>query len=681
MSKIFKKSNIMPVIVLTVICIVIAAVLGVTNMLTEDRIEFNENQKKYESLRVVIDGAFEPIDKPAGAPESVQDVYKATDSSGKLVGYAVTLKVQGYASEISLTVGVSTDGSVTKAVVTSQAESHGKPGMANYTDNFTGVAKDEVANVDTFSGATVSSTAIKNAIIDAVNTVTGNVSEEEPEIPLPRDESEIIAAAKTLVGKDDALLTNVTPEDMEYALRIYKAGNEGYVAYTVVMSRYGYPETETLIHVGNNGTIKSVNKLVWKTSDAVEGLYQPPTPDVVDAFYAKLAGKKASDLKAFENTDLVSNATNTSTNLRDALVEALEAIEGLILKDMPTPEEQLIPMINELVGAETELTDVTPDGMKYARRIYKAGNLGYVAYTVVISSNYGTVETETLTYVGNNGVINNVKKIIWKTSDMVETPYYSYYPPSDETVNAFYAKLIGKKASDLKAFEATDLVSNATNTSTNLRDALAEALDAIEILIRNDMPTAEADVKALAGTLIGKEVELVDVTPRNMQYVRRIWSAGEDGYVVYAVVISSNYGTVETETLVHVGNDGVIKNVKKMIWKTSDMVETPYYSYYPPTEETVKEFYAKLIGKKSSDLKAFEAADLVSNATNTSTSLRDAIAEGLEAVETIEASKCCDKDSVNYTARILGISLLVVAILGFVAYKIVPEIKKRRKNG
>ena len=46
-KSIFKKQNILPVAVLLAICIVIAAILGGVNMLTEEKIEANEQQKVY----------------------------------------------------------------------------------------------------------------------------------------------------------------------------------------------------------------------------------------------------------------------------------------------------------------------------------------------------------------------------------------------------------------------------------------------------------------------------------------------------------------------------------------------------------------------------------------------------------------------------------------------------------
>ena len=326
MRNALKNKGMTAVVVLTSVCVIVAVVLGIANELTEDVIYENETKDVYDSLRVVIDGKFEHVEKPAGAPRSVVDLYRVTDGE-ELVGHAVTLAVDGYASTISLTVGVDKNGNVTRAEVTSQAESHGKPGMANYTESFSGASKEEVEGVDVFAGATVSSTAIKNGVIDAINTAMGNFSEEPEAEKLPREESEIISLARALVGSGTELV-KVTSEGLEYAKRIYKAESEEYVVYTVVMSRYGYPETETLIHVDGEGRIKNINKLVWKTSDAAYG-YVPPTEESVNAFYKRLIGKSLSDIVSLDGADLVANATNTSTNLKLAIAEGLEAIEEM----------------------------------------------------------------------------------------------------------------------------------------------------------------------------------------------------------------------------------------------------------------------------------------------------------------------------------------------------------------
>ena len=644
------KKNLMPVIVLTAICIAVAALLGAINLLTEQRIADNEAQKVYDSFRVVLDGTFETLDVPEGAPKSVKSIYKVTDGT-ELKGHVLTLVTKGYAGDIAITVGVDKDGKVTKAVVTSEAESHGKAGMKNYTDRFAGVGADEVESVETFTGATASSTAIKGAIVDAVNFMAGGFEAEAEK--LPRTDEEIIALGKELIGSE-VELTDVTPEDTTDVKRMYKAsGNNGYIAYVLVISQYGTTETETLIHISNTGKIVSVNKLVWKTSDAMYG-YVPPTDGVVNAFYDRLPGTTSDTA---DGVELVTNATSTSTKLMTGIKEALAIADSLIKKDMPTPEEQVISLGKELIGTDVELAEVTPEGLDFVKKIYKAGaGKGYIAYAVVISANYGTVETETLIHISSTGKIEGVKKMVWKTSDAI----YGYVPPTEDVVNAFYASLAGNGSATIGD---VDLVTNATNTSTNLMNAIKEALTATDALIAKDLPTAEADIIAAAKDMIGKDVELVDITPASAEYLKRLYKSSE-GYIAYTVVISQ-YGTVETETLIHIDNAGKIVSVKKMIWKTSDAM----HDYVPPTEEVVDAFYARLPGNSSGTIGDVE---LVSNATNTSTNLMNAISEALTAADA-EIAK--DKANDN-TARVVGIAVIAVSIAAAAA---VTVIKRKRR--
>ena len=188
----------------------------------------------------------------------------------------------------------------------------------------------------------------------------------------------------------------------------------------------------------------------------------------------------------------------------------------------------------------------------------------------------------------------------------------------------------------------------------------------IDVFIANDRLLSDEELVAAAKALIGKDVELKDVTPKNTQYVKRIYEVEDEGYVVYTVVISK-YGTPETETLLHVGKDGKIKNVNKLIFKTSDAA----WGYVPPTTDVVDEFYGKLVGMSISDLIALENADLVSNATSTSTSLRLAIYEGLKAVEQLESGSA---------PLIIVIVLVLVIAFAIVAYNVVPVIIRRRKR-
>ena len=102
-----------------------------------------------------------------------------------------------------------------------------------------------------------------------------------------------------------------------------------------------------------------------------------------------------------------------------------------------------------------------------------------------------------------------------------------------------------------------------------------------------------------------------------------------------------------------------------MIWKTSDAM----YGYVPPTEEVVDAFYARLPGNS---LGTIGDVELVSNATNTSTNLMNAIGEGLAAADA-EIAK--DKADDN-TARVVGIAVIAASIVAATA---VTVIKRKRR--
>ena len=100
------RKNIKPVLVLSVICVVVALLLALVNMLTSAVIEKAEQETISASLQEVMPGGeFEKIDAVKES-ETVSAVYKET--SGK--GYVVTVEVQGFASEIAITVAVDNDG-------------------------------------------------------------------------------------------------------------------------------------------------------------------------------------------------------------------------------------------------------------------------------------------------------------------------------------------------------------------------------------------------------------------------------------------------------------------------------------------------------------------------------------------------------------------------------------------
>ena len=165
-----KKDALKSVIVITVICLVTAALMAVINGITAPMIADANSKAEKAALFEVIDGAqdFEALEPQAELPESVTAIYAET--SGK--GYAVMLAAKGYDSSnpMVIAVGIDDDGKLTKChVVSCSGETSGigsKVSELSFLDQFLGADK-SLSDVDAISGATISSSAFIEAVGDA----------------------------------------------------------------------------------------------------------------------------------------------------------------------------------------------------------------------------------------------------------------------------------------------------------------------------------------------------------------------------------------------------------------------------------------------------------------------------------------------------------------------------------
>ncbi len=450
------KKNIMPVVVLTAICIVVAALLGVVNMITKPVIDEAEAQKVYDSFRNVLDGVYSDADVPEGAPNSVNAMYKVADSDGNLIGHVATVTVKGYAGNISVTVGVDAEGKVTKAEVTASAETHGKAGMKTYTDNFAGLDAAGVAGVDTFSGATISSTAIRGAILDAVNAITGSSADapdsgegddggsDDTSTPetLPKSDNEIQQLVRELTGVSD--IEQVTlwskPDTLK---RLYSVGG-GYAAYIVVPGAYVPVATEAVVHINSDGDIAGINLLSWVVGHGTE------PGDFANGFIGK-------DTWHIDEVELVSGSTGTSGDFRSAVQETMTTVSALLERS----NKKLIQLIDELVPGDEVIEPMEkPEGAPASlKALYKIGGMqGSVAY-IINPGQYVAVATEALVYFNNSGEVEDIMLLTWSVGHGVE--------PGDFTLG-----FIGKKGEELNEVE---LVTSATITAQDLRTSIYEA--------------------------------------------------------------------------------------------------------------------------------------------------------------------------------------------------------------
>lgn len=183
----------MPAVVLVVICSVTAALLSWTNMATAETIAFQKAQQDELTRQSILSEAtlFEKIDLDefvSKFPEYSSDnaklngtsqllgLYKGSNGD-KLVGYISEGAYRGYGGNVPVMVGILADGKIAGVKVLTNEETPGlgkKVEEDNFLTQFKGVeasklfvigeAKADETLLDTVSGATISSRAVKESV-------------------------------------------------------------------------------------------------------------------------------------------------------------------------------------------------------------------------------------------------------------------------------------------------------------------------------------------------------------------------------------------------------------------------------------------------------------------------------------------------------------------------------------
>ena len=184
MNKIVKDA-----LVLMAFSLVLGFVLGGVYKITEPIIAEATLRKEMEAYKVVFENAdtFNPKDVDASVagtvqgtyPDTIDKVFEAVDASGACIGYVVQLTTKdGYSGGIVMVVGVQLDGTVNGFSVTAHSETSGLGTKAfdeAYTEQFKGIPGTSVDGIATISGATLTSTAVKNGVNAAVAYVAALV--------------------------------------------------------------------------------------------------------------------------------------------------------------------------------------------------------------------------------------------------------------------------------------------------------------------------------------------------------------------------------------------------------------------------------------------------------------------------------------------------------------------------
>ena len=204
------------IVVLAVICAAAGLALGSAYRATRDRISAQQEQERIEALTVVLPDAdkdgFREVSVPKSAPEELPafakdgKYYEAydkplSDSSGKLVGYALEAAGSGYGGAIRVTVGVDPKAEIVRGIkITFQQETPGLgtncvavktedtlwdvllgkakqsgPSEPWFQAQFRGKIADSFVkvsnkyeNIDGLTGATITTNAVADAVVEAV---------------------------------------------------------------------------------------------------------------------------------------------------------------------------------------------------------------------------------------------------------------------------------------------------------------------------------------------------------------------------------------------------------------------------------------------------------------------------------------------------------------------------------
>ncbi len=192
MSKNFMKDNwdsiFKPVVVLLSICIIIPLALALTNAVTKDPIAKQETKQREDAMAELFPNkTFAEID---GYTYDTAAVAKDGD---QIAGYVITTAAKGYGGDVKVMTAIQADGTL-KAVKILSVDNE-TPGLGqnatkeSFYGQFAGMAAQpfsinktnpNAANneIKPITGATITSTAVKNAVNEALE-IYENVKEEK----------------------------------------------------------------------------------------------------------------------------------------------------------------------------------------------------------------------------------------------------------------------------------------------------------------------------------------------------------------------------------------------------------------------------------------------------------------------------------------------------------------------
>ncbi|MBQ2377151.1 MAG: FMN-binding protein [Clostridia bacterium] len=165
---------------LLLVCAVVALVLSFVNNVTRDRIAQNEAKQKKDAIIALFGSEkieYTELDRIESDGENVDALYRVTQD-GVTLGYCVSVRSLGFGGDVSMMVAMTEEKTVLGVKIVSMSETPGigtKVDDAEYLSQYAGADLSlTAADVDVVSGATKSSKAVLNGVIDALEALNGH---------------------------------------------------------------------------------------------------------------------------------------------------------------------------------------------------------------------------------------------------------------------------------------------------------------------------------------------------------------------------------------------------------------------------------------------------------------------------------------------------------------------------
>jgi electron transport complex protein RnfG len=159
-----KRDFVKPILVLSFICLFITGALAIGNTITQPVIKEASDERAREIKRAIFPDTDEfVLIENEYFPRTITEVFAACDGNG----YIFMIKTYGYGGYIEIICGIDTDGRIVKTVTLAESETRG---IATPVFDMQGeyIGKDKnLEGIDAVSGATITSNAYINGVLDA----------------------------------------------------------------------------------------------------------------------------------------------------------------------------------------------------------------------------------------------------------------------------------------------------------------------------------------------------------------------------------------------------------------------------------------------------------------------------------------------------------------------------------